>query len=126
LGQILGVGKKADTGGFQLWKGCLENDPKSWEKMRKYNKQDVVLLEKIYLKLRPYFNNHPNVAIDSLQDDSPSCPCCGSKKLVRRGYAYTNSSKFARLCCSVCGKWSKSKLNEIPKSQRESIVNNIV
>lgn len=126
LGQILGLGKKVDTGGFSLWKGCLENDPKCWSKMRQYNKQDVVLLEKVYLKLRPYCNNHPNVSIDALENSSPSCPCCGSTKLVRRGYAFTNSSKFARLCCSNCGKWSRSKVNEIPKDKRQNIANNVV
>ena len=48
LGEILGLGRKVDTGGFELWKGCMNNDPKCWKLMCKYNKQDVDLLEKVY------------------------------------------------------------------------------
>jgi hypothetical protein len=125
LGQILGLGKKVDTGGFSLWKGCLENDSKCWSKMRMYNKQDVVLLEKVYLKLRPYMNNHPNTNLD-LICDTPACPICGSKQLVRRGYAYTNTSKYARVRCSDCGKWSRVRVNEISKTHSKNILNNII
>lgn len=126
LGQILGLGKKADTGGFTLWKNCMMGDMPSWKKMCKYNKQDVVLLEKVYLKLRPYWNNHPNTAIDSLTGDDVVCPMCGSVDLIRRGYAYTNASKFARLCCKSCGKWSRTKVNELSKDTKNNTLSNII
>ena len=125
LGQILGLGKKVDTGGFSLWKGCLSGDMESWKKMCKYNKQDVILLERVYLKLRPYWNAHPNVNLDTTMD-TPLCPVCGSKHLVRRGYAYTNTSKYARVCCSDCGKWSRVRVNEITKAVSKNILNNII
>lgn len=54
LGKRLKVGRKAQTGGFSLWVGCLNGDLKSWRKMEQYNKQDVILLEKVYLKLKPW------------------------------------------------------------------------
>lgn len=125
LGEILGCGRKADTGGFELWRGCMRGDMKSWKKMCKYNKQDVILLEKVYLKIRPYIKNHPNLSLDN-PSTVPVCPSCGSKKLTRRGYAYTNASKFARLNCKDCGKWSRTKVNELSKEKRKSLVANII
>lgn len=125
LGEALECGKKVDTGGFELWRGCLDGKKKSWALMKKYNKQDVDLLEKVYLKLRPYIKNHPNVCLDNVPN-APSCPACGSTSLTRRGYAYTNASKFARLCCNDCGKWSRSKVTELTKSERKNITANIM
>jgi len=59
LGKRLGLGEKVQTGGFQLWVGCLKNDPAAWKKMMEYNKQDVVLLEKVYHRILPWITNHP-------------------------------------------------------------------
>lgn len=110
VGQFLKVGKKLDTGGFQLWKNCLEGDLKAWDKMVRYCKRDISLLEKVYLVLRPFISQHPNV---NLEDDRPTCPKCGHDKVVFRGYAYTSVSKFKRFkCCSpICGGWSRQRIN---------------
>lgn len=125
LGEILGCGRKAETGGFELWRGCMNNDKSCWAKMCKYNVQDVILLENIYLKLRPFMKNHPNINLDGSCSEA-KCPACGSTKLQRRGYAYTNASKFARLCCKECGKWSREKINNIGKESRGNVVANIM
>lgn len=125
LGELLGVGRKVDTGGFELWRGCINNDKKCWKKMCKYNEQDVLLLEKVYLKLRPFMKNHPNVALDG-NNKSMACPACGSANLVKRGYAYTNTSKFGRYRCKDCGKWSRDKINDIPSHKRKNIASNIM
>lgn len=126
LGELLGVGDKAETGGFQLWRDCMNGKMSAWKKMCAYNKQDVILLEKVYLKLRPFIKNHPNVAIDNASLTSCACPACGSTNLVKRGYAYTNSSKFGRFRCKDCGKWSRNKINTIPKATRKCINANVM
>lgn len=107
IGSILGVGRKVQTGGFSLWLGCMENDPKAWVKMLRYNKQDVVLLEKIYLKLRPWMDNHP--ALNVIDDRPQSCPKCGHSKLEARGWAVTKVAKRRRFQCQSCGGWSQSR-----------------
>jgi hypothetical protein len=56
LGKRLGLGEKASTGGFKLWLGCMHGVPASWRQMETYNKQDVVLLEKVYRKFLPWIN----------------------------------------------------------------------
>jgi len=106
LGEYLGVGSKMDTGGFELWKECMEGNKKSWKKMVDYCKQDVVLLEKIYLKLQPYMSSHPNVGVIL---NRAVCPVCGSDKIQYRGYAYTNVNKYRQFVCKSCGAWRRDK-----------------
>lgn len=105
LGITLGVGEKVKHTGFDLWLGCMRNDPKSWDLMKKYNKQDVLLLERVYIKLLAWIDNHPNVAI--LDDIPNGCPNCASRKLQRRGIGINRTSKYQRYQCLNCGSWSK-------------------
>lgn len=114
LGQHLGVGQKVKTGGFDLWKGCLNGDKKSWNLMKKYNKQDVVLLEKVYLKLRPWMTNHPNHNVFS--GKSYTCPKCGSSNVQKRGERVTNTRVYQSYFCNDCRGWSNGTVNilEIP------------
>ena len=109
LGEYLGLGRKEKTGGIQLWKDCMEGKMKAWNMMKKYNKQDVILLENVYLELRPWMHNHPNVNI--VDDDEKLCPACGSDHLQKRGFEITNSglTKYQRYQCQDCAKWSKGK-----------------
>jgi hypothetical protein len=106
LGGYLGIGSKLETGGFPLWKACMMGDKKAFKKMVKYNKQDVVLLEKVYLKLRSWATSIPNV----VREDGHICPCCGSKDVVAQGYKIL-AGKFKRqqFQCKSCGRWSSSK-----------------
>ncbi len=100
LGQYLGVGRKLAHTGKALWLGCMAGDPKSWKKMRRYNKQDVTLLEAVYLKLRPWTTTHPN--LDHFTR-AGGCPVCQSKKLSPTGFAYVASGKKQRFTCQSCG-----------------------
>lgn len=110
LGSLLGLGRKLQTGGFSLWKGCLEGDPDSWDLMMKYNKQDVVLLEKVYLKLRPWIENHPNV---HAFDAGDGCPNCGEGTLKKEGFNITKMGKRHQLSCNKCGAWPPGKLAKV-------------
>lgn len=56
LAKRLGLGVKAETGGIKLWIGCMHGDVDSWKKMELYNKQDIVLLEKVYNKFLPWIS----------------------------------------------------------------------
>jgi len=104
LGKILGVGEKAQTGGFNLWKQCMNGDKKAWNKMVKYCKQDTRLLENVYLKLRPYMTNHPNIGVIN---GAAVCPKCGSYNIQYRGYTITSANKYRRFQCQECGGWGK-------------------
>lgn len=103
LGKVLGLGEKVHTGGFRLWQECMSGNPKAWAKMKKYNKQDVLLLEKVYLRLRPWSKSHPRITVES----NYICHCCGSTDVQLRGYNYTKFNKFQRFMCKDCGSWTQ-------------------
>lgn len=100
----LNLGRKVKHAGFEMWLGCLNGDPKSWAMLREYNKGDVLLLEKLYLKLRPWMTNHPSM----IPTDRAifSCPRCESKNLHCRGWVRTLPGDKQRLQCQDCGTWS--------------------
>lgn len=107
LGKYFGIGQKIDTGGIDLWVNCIEkDDAKSWALMEKYNKQDVLLLEKVYLHILPYITSHPNVGL--MDGKIHACPNCGSEKLQKRGVAYTRVNVYQRFQCQSCYAWSQS------------------
>lgn len=104
LSIYLGLGEKAPSG-LSLWLDCLAGDPDAWLKMKKYNAQDVILLEKLYLTLRPFQDNHPNLNL--LSDHSgESCPTCLSTTLSKRGFSLTKTGTKQRYQCNSCGSWS--------------------
>lgn len=114
LGELLGLGRKNDTGGFELWLGCASGDISSWAKMCRYNRQDVVLLEKIYQRLLPWIENHPKYGIYS--ESKELCPNCGSSHTQKRGFGVRGNSKLVqRIQCQDCGTWSQQEIKKDPK-----------
>jgi hypothetical protein len=110
LGEYLKVGKKIKTE-KELWRGCMAGDPASWRKMQRYNKQDVNLLEKVYLKMLPWDTGHPNRAtIDGRPD---SCPRCGKVGFMwAQGFRITKTAKYRRWQCKSCGSFVSNRKGE--------------
>ncbi|TXH19806.1 MAG: hypothetical protein E6R03_00060 [Hyphomicrobiaceae bacterium] len=104
VSQQLGLGSKLKHTGFQLWIDCMENKRAAWSSMEKYNKQDVILLEKVYEKFRPWIKNHPN---HGLYDGVECCPRCAGTNIQARGKARTKAVTYQRYQCKDCGSWFK-------------------
>ena len=103
VAKVLGVEQKLKNRGHQLWIDCMAGKNDAWEEMKRYNIQDVNILEQVYEKMLPWIGNHPNV---SVYDDHPgTCPNCGSSHLNRRGTAVAHLLKYHRYQCKGCGKW---------------------
>jgi len=116
--------KHKDFPGFELWKECLADNPKAWASMRKYNIVDVLSMEDVYMRLRPWVNDHPNVA-NWTEDETLRCPVCGGHHLVEKGYAYTNVSQYLRYQCNTCFAWSRSRYTINSKAKRKSLLTSI-
>ncbi len=112
IGEYFGLGRKLHNSGKHLWLACMNGDTKAFKEMQKYNEMDVVLLEKVFLKLRPYIKM-PNINIATRNEGA--CPKCGNKDLEHRGFAYTRTSESPRLRCRDCGGWSLGKKEELAK-----------
>lgn len=102
LGMYLELGRKKEHEGIGLWIGCQTGCEDSWKRMLEYNIQDVELLEKIYIELRPYMKNHPNMSMYRIDSDSRMCPVCESKDVHRKGYYHSNAGKYIRFKCNDC------------------------
>ncbi len=112
IGEYFGLGRKLAHTGKHLWLACMNGDIKAFKEMKKYNAQDVLLLEKVYLKLRPFLR-HPNVNIQNRT--MGACPKCSSTNLQHRGFTYTRTSEAPRLCCNDCGSWSLGRKEPLAK-----------
>ena len=112
----LEIGAKLQHSGMSLWTGCMAGDRAAWATMIRYNKQDVKLLEELYLELLPYMKTHPGIHFA----DSLSCPNCTSKDTQKRGWIINRGGKYQRHQCRQCGAWFKgekirSKLQKLPE-----------
>ena len=85
---------------FQLWIDCEAGNAKRLEEMVEYNRHDVMGLEQVYLKLRPYMRNHPNLGV--LMDEDV-CPTCGENNLTEINAEYfTSANRFPIYRCNNC------------------------
>ena len=126
LAKHLGVGEKMQNSGASLWVQCIEGDEEAWNEMLEYNTIDVDVLEKVYLKLRPYDKKHPNVSMYYEDRSVKRCVCCGSTDLkLTDKKSFTGLSEFAVYECGDCGKHSRSRVNTLTKEEREKILMNI-
>lgn len=121
----MGTGQKKETGGFELWRDCLQGKPEAWKLMEEYNIQDVEILEKDYKIIRPWMKDHPNYCVYTNGLD-PRCTC-GSDKVfpIDNKFYYTNLSKFQLYRCNDCGHIMRGKTNLLALSKRKNMVTNV-
>lgn len=109
--------------GFELWSECLKDNLAAWKEMEKYNKQDVLSTEKLYLKMRPWIEGHPNVATYS-DGAQHACPKCGSTHVQSRGVATTQFGRYIRYQCVDCGGWSRGGRTVLDTAKKKSLLTN--
>lgn len=107
LGKLFGLGEKIPTT-FELWAKCAEGNKKAIKQMAEYNKQDVVLLEKVFKWMLPHVDAKINYNLFN-EHDEHSCPTCGSMQLQKRGTIVNKVTKRQRMMCMKCGSWHSVK-----------------
>lgn len=112
VAQRLGLGKKHEHEGHDLWVKCMNGDKDAWKRMESYNIQDVVLLESLYSSLLPWIKSHPN---HNLYTSDTVCPSCSGHRLQKRGTAISSAGVYQRYQCKDCGTWSQSTTAEKKK-----------
>lgn len=70
VAQNLGVGAKVKHSGFDLWIKCMAGNNTAWKEMRKYQIQDVELLDKLYEILLPWLSGSTSVTSKEKQEIS--------------------------------------------------------
>jgi uncharacterized protein YprB with RNaseH-like and TPR domain len=120
VSQVLNVGSKVKHEGHELWVQCMAGNKAAWKRMQEYNEQDVVLLERVYKKILPWIDKHPNRAT---AEEGVCCPNCSSIHYQRRGTHVTTTQKYIRYQCQDCGTWfrgnrttyhAREKVTQVP------------
>jgi DNA polymerase elongation subunit (family B) len=105
IAQYLGIGEKIHTE-YNLWKDIVLNKCKdSMEKMIKYCKQDVILLEKVHKELNHHIPAKTHYGV-LFGEDRGTCPECGSDDLARNNKVVT-ATGLTRIQyrCNTCHKY---------------------
>ena len=102
VAQQLKLGRKTKHMGMEMWRDCMEMCPKAWRVMKRYNIQDVKLLESYYNKVLPLIHNHPNWGLFK-DAERPTCRNCGSTSVIKKGIERTNTMTYQRYKCKSCG-----------------------
>lgn len=117
----LKVGRKVAHEGWNLWKKCREEDVEAWALMKKYNIQDIVILEDLYKVLKPWVVGHANEALYSPAGEI-QCTTCGGTHVQKRGFHVTGVGRYQRYRCSDCGGWSRSRITDVSKEDRSHLL----
>ncbi len=104
--------------GFELWKQCLNGNISAWNEMKTYNKMDVLVLEDLYHKIRPWSNK---LNFNVFYDDEENVCSCGSTEFKKKGFAYTATSKFQRYVCKECGAQTRGRKNLLSKDKMKKM-----
>lgn len=110
LGKHLCETGKVDTP-KGLWQKAMFGDIQAIKDMIEYCKGDIVVLEKVYERLRPYMTNHPNMNL--FQRTRDCCVNCGSPDIRREGFSYNLKTKVQRYLCNSCGKFFRGETVKI-------------
>ena len=124
IGEILGLGRKIDTGGISLWAKVQAGDVGAMKDMVTYCEQDVNLLYEVYLKLRAFGDagSDFNAALYH-EDDKLRCRTCGETDVAPTGRTIkTGVSSFAEYRCGHCGAVHRSRVNETTKEKRAGLL----
>jgi hypothetical protein len=110
INKLFGLQQKKHTT-MDLWKRCVNGDEEALSEMDEYCKTDVMVLEELYLQIRPWIKGHPNVGL-YIDTDKDVCTNCGNENLEWGGYYYTPAGKYRAFRCTKCGAIGRSKSSE--------------
>lgn len=103
IGQFLGLGQKIHTG-FDLWKNIVTNKcEKSLDKMVRYCKQDVKLLEGVYLVMKNHIKPKTHQGV-KMGKEKVSCPECGGNTRISKTVFNASGLKRFYRQCTKCWK----------------------
>jgi len=116
---------------YRLWKRCagidttLPDQKKALKEMLRYNKQDVVALEDLYVEIRPWITSHPNLGLYYSETDTERCPNCGDTDLLWGGYYYTTVGRFRSFRCEKCSAIGRERTSDLKKQERNNLASPI-
>jgi hypothetical protein len=83
--------------------------------MRKYNIQDLLVLEELYHTIAPFGTG---VNFNVFRSGKVSRCNCGGTYKPYKGYATTNAGKYRSYRCEACGHHARGSENLLSKDKR--------
>lgn len=105
IAAFFGLEEKTPLSG-PIWIKAMAGHISAIRYVERHCKQDVVVLEQVYEKIKSLTTTHPNVNL--VEGKKDSCPICGEHKLQKRGFTFARTRKYQRYSCTACGGWSRS------------------
>ena len=102
IAQFTEVGKKLETGGFQLWIDVMNGDKEALKKMVEYCEQDVLVLEDVYNAISSYISHNNNFGVldGGTKADCPKCASENVRFLTTRTTAAGTIQRIMK--CNTC------------------------
>lgn len=107
--------------GMELWNECMAGNPRAWAAMKKYNIRDVPACEEVYLRLRPFYPYHPNLAAYT-ESEEMQCTRCLSTDLEYVGTTHTNVSEYKQYRCGNCFGFCRERYTVNSKAKRKALL----
>ena len=120
----LGLREKIENDGFELWVRCEHGEKDALDEMGKYNIGDVLALEDLYVRLRPWLPNHPNLSLYVEGKDAMCGRCLSKKEMEYIGDYATNVNLFKSYRCLECGSIVRVRLSSTPRSKKPNLLIN--
>jgi len=118
----LGIPRKLHTD-FSLWSRSLNGEQDALDDMIKYNRNDVQILEEVYVKLRPFIKSHPNVGLYA-ESVGSSCGNCGSVNIEfdEGQFYFTTVGKYSSGRCTDCGAIVRTRVSALSTNERKNLL----
>jgi uncharacterized protein YprB with RNaseH-like and TPR domain len=107
LAEFLGVEHEKSPIRFDQWLKAAFGDRAALREVKEHCRLDVIVLEEVFIKLRPWIREEP---VRHLFVSTPdmACTSCGSERLQRRGFHISRTRRYQRYQCQDCGKWVRA------------------
>ena len=103
-----------------LWQAAMTGDETAIKEMSEYCDQDVLVLEDVYIYLRPYIQPHPNIGLFAEGDDQ-HCTHCGHSELSHIGNYNTYVNSYDAYRCNDCGAISRGRKTITPIKSKSNL-----
>ena len=123
ISELTGGKPKVQHEGLPLWLKCADKgDMKAWNKMKRYNRNDVAILEPVYTRMKPWIpRKFPNSNLVEGTVNRCRVPGCVGDQFIRDGFGYNGVSKYQKLRCKKCGAPNRGRNIIVDMSERPLI-----
>lgn len=122
ISELTGGKPKVEHEGLPLWLKCASGDMNAWNRMKRYNRNDVAILEPVYVRMKPWMpRKFPNINLVNGTVVLCRVPGCGGDTFNKDGWGYNGVSRYQKLRCRKCGAPNRRAPETFPKKERPLI-----